>query len=216
MLAALFGRMETLSAFVPQLVVAITACGLVSLVLADPRLLIPIFLLQRVAIIALQWPALPASWALISLIASLAATVIYALTEWHQWRVRRGQAKRAGPGSHSFLSPSLRALAAALGLAVTYGLLRTFPWTPLPRLIAFTVLWLIVYSALNLILAESVLRTGLSALAFADACRMLYLLTQPDILAWGLWTVGDVLVALASAHLRSNEANAIRATGQSQ
>ena len=216
MLAALFSRMEALSAHVPQLVVGITICGLVLLVLSDQRIMIPVFLVQRVAILALQWPAVPTSWALISLVASLAAVVIYALTEWRLQRVHGSQAMRASRGSLVLLSPSLRALAAALGLGITYGLVQAFPWTPLPRLVTFTVLWLIVYSALDLVLADSVLRTGWSALTFADACRILYLLTQPDLLAWGLWAACDVLVALASAHLRTHEAAALCATGQSQ
>jgi divalent metal cation (Fe/Co/Zn/Cd) transporter len=207
--------MEALSALVPQLVVGITICGLVLLLLSDQRRMIPVLLVQRVAILALQWPALPTSWALISLVALLAVAAIYALTEWRLQRVHGSQAMRAGRGRLAHLSPSLRALTAALGLGVTYGLVQGFPWTPLPRLATFTVLWLIVYSALNLVLADSVLRTGWSALTFSDACRILYLLTQPTLLAWGLWATCDVLVALASAHLRTHEASAL-ATGQSQ
>jgi hypothetical protein len=216
MLAALFSQMEALSALVPQLVVGITICGLILLVLSDQRMMIPVLLVQRVAILALQWPALPTSWALISLVASLAVAAIYALTEWRLPRVHGSQAMRARRGSLALPSPSLRALAAALGLGVTYGLVQAFPGIPLPRLVTFTVLWLIVYSALNLALADSVLRTGWSALSFADACRILYLLTQPSLLAWGLWATCDVLVALASAHLRTHEVAALGALGQSQ
>jgi len=208
--------MEALSALAPQLVVGITICGLVLLVLSDQRMMIPVLLVQRVAILALQWPALPTSWALISLVALLAVVAIYALTEWHLWRVHGSQAMSAGRGRLRMVSPALRALAAALGLGVTYGLVQAFPAIPLPRLVVFTVLWLMVYCALNLVLADSVLRTGWSALAFADACRLLYLLTQPTLLAWGLWATCDVLIALASAHLRTQEATALGAMGQSQ
>jgi hypothetical protein len=99
----------------------------------------------------------------------------------------------------------LRALAVALALLLTHGLVQRYAPSLLPPLVSWSVAWLLVEFCFAVLMAPTPLHTGLGVLAFADAGRILYALTQPDPLVWGVWALCDVLVALAAAHLRTVE-----------
>lgn len=204
MLSSWLRALEPLSSsHAPQLTLALVICGATSLVLSDHRLALLAFLVQRLIVIVLLWPAIGVSMGLTNLIAALALVLVGGGTEWG---LRRRNARRA---SHAWrqqpfaMSAPFRALAAALVLLVAYGSVQTysFPW--LPQTMAFVTVWLIALSLLSLLLAGSGLGTGLGVLGFADGCRVLYALSQPNLLVWGLWSACDVLVALAAAYLRS-------------
>jgi hypothetical protein len=88
---------------------------------------------------------------------------------------------------------------------LTHGLVQRYAPSLLPPLVSWSVAWLLVEFCFAVLLAPTPLHTGLGVLAFADAGRILYALTRPDALVWGVWACCDVLVALAAAHLRTVE-----------
>lgn len=203
MLSSWLRALEPLSSsHAPQLMLALVICGATSLVLSNHRLAILAFLVQRLIVIVLLWPAIGANMGVTNLIAVLALVLVGGGTEWSL------RSRNAHGAPHAWRQPfamsaPFRALAAALALLVAYGSGRTysFPW--LPQTMAFVAVWLIALSLLSLLLAGSGLGTGLGVLGFADGCRVLYALSQPNLLVWGLWSACDVLVALAAAYLRS-------------
>jgi hypothetical protein len=93
----------------------------------------------------------------------------------------------------------------ALALLLTHGLVQRYAPSLLPQLVSWSVAWLLVEFCFAVLMAPTPLHTGLGVLAFADAGRILYALTRPDPLVWGVWALCDVLVALAAAHLRTVE-----------
>jgi hypothetical protein len=72
-------------------------------------------------------------------------------------------------------------------------------------MIAFTAVWLVAVGVLALLLARSGLGVGLGVLTFADGCRTMYGLAQPNLSIWAIWNIGDALVALAASHLQCAE-----------
>lgn len=210
MLPTLLDELEFLSSSrAPQLVVGLAICGILLLIVSDHRVAIPVFLVQRLIVIALLWSAVQLPLGSTSIVASAAIFLIYAGTE-----LRFLYARMKGPAQSEESRPSptslpFRALVAALGLLVTYGLVRVYALDLLPPVVAFPVVLLTVNSFLIALLAETALWTGLGILTFADGCRILYALWQPHTLVWGLWGACDVLVALAASHLY-NTVSAIR------
>lgn len=196
----------SLSSFhAPQLVAGLVVCGAVLLIVSDHRLAILAFFVQRLIVVTLLWAIIEAPLRVMSIIALAAIALVCHITEWRLRRAEIREPLHAHQARPSLTSPPFRALAAALGLLVAYGLVQTCNLAlPLP-MVAFTVGWLVVNGLLILSLAGSGLRTGLGVLTFADGCRILYALWQPSLLVWGLWSVCDVLVALAACHLRSAE-----------
>lgn len=205
MLLTLLHLFDALSSHAPQLVAGLAICGAMLLIVSDHRLAILAFLVQRSIVIVLLWPAIGIPLAATSVIALIVIVVIYCITEW-RWRgVEMSEPAHANRSRPSLTSLPFRALAASLAVLVTYGFVQTYNLNPLPPLVAFTVVWLIINSLFILFVADSALRTGLGILTFADGCRTLYALWQPNLLVWGLWGACDVLVALAASYLRSAE-----------
>jgi hypothetical protein len=171
---------------------------------------IPVFLVQRLIVIALLWSAIQLPLGSTSIVASVAIVLIYAVTELRLLRARMKETAQADGSRPSRASLPFRALVAALGLLVTYGLVRVYGLNLLPPIVAFPVVLLTVNSFLIALIADNALWTGLGILTFADGCRILYALWQPGVLVWGLWGACDVLVALAASHLRNTEVAIIK------
>ncbi|HNR97444.1 MAG TPA: hypothetical protein PKJ21_06275 [Anaerolineae bacterium] len=192
-----------------HLVAGSIAAGLVLLILPGDALLGAIFLLQRAAILLLLWPRLPRQLVASSAVASLAVGLIYAATAL-SFFLRR----RTGTTARSRLLRHLpsRIAAAALALLLASAAARATSSVPIPQLMLWMVAWLVVQSAFSLLLAASPLQTGIGALAFADAGRILYALLRPDALLWGAWAACDVLIALGVARLAINTTVAPDAT----
>lgn len=188
--------------YAPQLVVGLVICGIAALTISNLPLATTAFLVQRLMVITLLWPSLKTPLRTINLITLGAIAAIYYITEWH----RRSDRSRS-----SFPNPLFKALTAALGLLLARGLVQTWLTPSLP-MVAFTVSWLIIAGLLIILLTDGALRTGLGILTFADGCRVLYALWEPSPLVWALWSIGDVLVALAASHLCDTKA----AIGKSQ
>jgi hypothetical protein len=206
MLPTLLGELECLSSSrAPQLVVGLAICGIVLLIVSDHRVAIPVFLVQRLMVIALLWSAIQLPLGSTSIVASMAIVLIYTVTELRFLYARMKGRAQADGGRPPPTSLPFRALVAALGLLVTYGLVRVYGFNLLPPIVAFPVVLLTVNSFLIALTADNALWTGLGILTFADGCRILYALWQPSVLVWGLWGACDVLVALAASHLRSTE-----------
>jgi hypothetical protein len=188
-----------------HLVVGLYISGALLLACPDERLLIPFFLVQRGIVITLLWSSLNLYAVATSAAASVAVGLIYLVTAWCLY-VKVGDAiARLRRGALPLTHLPFRALAAALAVLLTYGLVQRYAPAQLPPLLSWSVAWLLVEFCFALLLAPSPLYTGLGILAFADAGRILYALTRPDPLIWGLWAACDVLVALAAAHLRTVE-----------
>nr|MBC7245794.1 hypothetical protein [Chloroflexota bacterium] len=210
MLLTLFHRMAPLaSSRAPQLVSGLVACGAISFVVSDFRLGAWIFLGQRLILIALLWSAIGIPSALASTIASVAIALIFSLTAWRLWWVQRAVRKGAteiAPNKPALNRFSLRLVTAALGILVSYGLVQKYHVYPLPFVTTFAIAWLFMSSLLCLVLYDHALHASLGILSFADGCRILYALWQPNPMVWGLWAACDVLVALAASHLHNGEA----------
>lgn len=188
-----------------HLIVGLYASGALLLLSPDERLLIPFFLLQRGAVIVLLWSSIGLELVGIHVAASLAAGLIYLITVWYLYRRAPAAVARAQRGAQPLSHLPLRALAVALALLLTHGLVQRYAPPLLPALVSWSVGWLLVEFCFAVLLAPTPLHTGLGVLAFADAGRILYALTRPDALVWGVWASCDVLVALAAAHLRTVE-----------
>lgn len=200
--------LETLSSsHAPQLVVGLVSCGVILLTASDHRLAVLAFLVQRSIVVVLLWPTLGTSLGITNLIALIAVAMVSGGTEccYLRW-ARTNGTRNANPPFG--VSIPFRALAASLGVLVAYGFAQAYAFNRLPPLVAFASIWLMTMSLLAFLLSSSALGMGLGTLTFADGCRILYALGQPNLLVWGLWSVCDVLVALGAAYLRSAEAAA--------
>ncbi len=184
-----------------HLVVGLYASGALLLLWPDERLLIPFFLVQRGIVIVLLWSSIGPELVSIHAAASVAAALIYLITLWYLYRRAPAAVARATRGARPLTHLPLRALAVALALLLTYGLVQRYAPSLLPPLVTWSVAWLLVEFCFAVLLAPTPLHAGLGILAFADAGRILYALTYPDALVWGVWASCDVLVALAAAHL---------------
>jgi hypothetical protein len=206
LLSAIIRALEPLAASrALHLVVGLYASGVLLLLSPDERLLIPFFLVQRGIVIVLLWSNIGLELVAIHAAASVAVGLIYLITAWYLYRRAPAAVSRATRGARPLTHLPLRALAVALALLLTYGLVQRYAPPLLPPLVSWSVGWLLVEFCFAVLLAPTPLHTGLGVLAFADAGRILYALTRPDALVWGVWASCDVLVALAAAHLRSVE-----------
>ena len=196
-----------------HLVVGLFISGALLLTSPDDRLLIPSFLVQRGIVIVLLWSRIGLYLVATSAAASIAVSLIYLITMWCLYRNAGAAIARMARGAMPLTHLPFRALAAALAVLLTYGLVQRYAPPLLPPLVSWSVAWLLVEFCFALLLASTPLHTGLGVLAFADAGRILYALTRPDPLVWGLWASCDVLVALAAAHLRTVEVAAYGGTG---
>ena len=215
LLRELFQQLEFYSSHrAPQLLTGLAICGFLLILLPDDRLAILAFLAQRLVALALLWSAIQVPLGTTSIIASTAVAVIYAVTELRLFLAARRKALPDGRGAGRMSLP-FGALAAALGLLVTYGALQTWVGDLLPMVVAFPAILLTVNGFLVLLLASNAGRTGLGILTLVDACRVLYALWQPNLLVWGLWSACDVLVAVSASHLHSAQVASLRAeTGE--
>lgn len=214
MLPTLFSEIVAFaSSRTPQFVSGLILCGAISFALSDFRLGAWSFLGQRLVLIALLWPVIGVPLAITSAIAAIAIALIFVITAWRLWYIQRSVQKvmtRAAISTSSLSRASLRFLAAALGMLVSYGIAQKYHGYSLPFHTALTITWLFVSSLLSVLLPDHVLHTGVGILNFADGCRILYALWQPVPIVWGLWTACDVLMALAVSHLYNAEALAIK------
>jgi hypothetical protein len=193
-----------------HLVVGLYISGALLLLSPDDRLLIPFFLLQRGIVIVLLWSNIGLPLVKVSAAASIAVGLIYLVTLWTLYRKAGRAVARAARGARPLTSLPLRALAVALALLLTHGLVQRYAPSLLPPLVSWSVAWLLVEFCFAVLMAPTPLHSGLGVLAFADAGRILYALTRPDALVWGVWASFDVLVVLAAAHLRTVEIAAYR------
>jgi hypothetical protein len=188
-----------------HLVMGLYISGALILLSPDDRLLIPFFLLQRSLVIVLLWSNIGLPLVTVSSAASVAVGLIYLITVWRLYREASPAVAQATRRAQPLTNLPLRALAVALALLLTYGLVQRYAPPLLPPLVTWSVAWLLSEFCFAQLLAPTPLHAGLGVLAFADAGRILYALTRPDPLIWGMWAVCDVLVALAAAHLRTVE-----------
>jgi len=188
-----------------HLVVGLHISGALLLACPDDRLLIPFFLVQRGIVIILLWSNIGLYLTATSAAASIAVALVYLITAWRLYHRCGGALAQLRRDALPLTHLPFRALAAALAVLLTYGLLQAYAPPLLPALVSWAVAWLLVEFCFALLLAPTPLHTGLGILAFADAGRILYALTRPEPLAWGLWAMCDVFVALATAHLRTVE-----------
>lgn len=212
MLPTLFHQIAPLAfARAPQLVSGLVVCGAVSFAVSDFRLGAWTLLGQRLILIALLWSVIGIPLAVTSTVASIAIALIFTLTSWRLWWIQRATRKATtgiAPDKPALNQFSLRLLTAVLGILVTYGLVQKYQGYPLPFVTAFAIIWLFMNSLLCLVLPAHALHTSLGILSFADGCRILYALWQPNPVAWGLWAACEVLVALAASHLHNGESTA--------
>jgi hypothetical protein len=191
----------------PQLIAGLLICE-TALIATGRWLAVLAFLLQRLIVVALLWSSLEPPLAMVMLLTSFAALLIYTVAEGQllpgQLMGKRPSSRQAG------FQPrvALRGLVAGFGLLMTYGLVRASPSHVLPLTIATAVISLLVTGVFLLLLANGGLRTGLGVQTFMDASRILYALSGPDTVLWGAWAALDVLVALAASHLHTVEAGA--------
>jgi hypothetical protein len=210
MLPTLLPGLKSLSTSrAPQLIVGLAVCGILLLTVSDHRLAIPAFLAQRLIVVGLLWTTIQLPLGSTSIVASIAIVLIFAVTELRLLVAGPRESAQAHRRKPSLTGLPFGALTAALGLIMTYGLVRVFALHLLPFVVAFPVVLLIVNSFLTVLLADSALRTGMGLLTFADGCRILYALWQPNLLVWGIWSACDVLVALAASHLRNTEVTVV-------
>jgi len=209
--------LETLSSSrAPQLTAGLTVCGLAVVVLGDHPLALLPFLLQRGLMIALLWSALRAPLSSMSGMASIAIAVLLIVGELWAW-FRRGRTATADDAAPlPRMGWPIRALAAALALLLTNGLLRVEVVQRLPLAAALAAVPLGVSGLFMLLLAEDGWLTGLGILTVTDGLRVLYALWQPDPLWWGVWAASDVIVALGASHLRRLQHAVARATPEEQ
>lgn len=185
----------------PQLVATLVASGVILVVSGHP-LAIMAFLVQRLIVIALLQSSLGLPMTAMTLVASIAAGLLYLLAEGRLLVARTGQGKRLIQPASILRQVSLRALAAGLGLLLIHALVRRYTPDWLPPTAGVMVTSLLVTGGLVLILANSGLETGVGVQTFMDAGRVVYALRGPNALIWGLWAVFDVMVALAAAYLQ--------------
>jgi hypothetical protein len=188
-----------------HLVVGLYGSGALLLLSPDDRLLVPLFLLQRGIVIVLLWSNIGVPLVAVSTTASVAIGLIYLITAWGLHRHAAPAIAQATRRAQPLTYLPLRALAVALALLLTHGLVQRYAPSLLPPLVTWSAVWLLTEFCFALLLAPTPLHAGLAVLAFADAGRILYALTRPDPLVWGVWASCDVLVALAAAHLRTVE-----------
>ncbi len=191
------------SAHAPQLVTALVIVGVIWLVIPGRRLAVAAFLAQRAIALILPWPPISDSQAAISMLAWFAVAIILTGTAWC---AKTSDADQAGDPTRLKLFHTnfpFRALAASLTLLLVRWLVQTYASRLPPPLIAFTSVWLVAMGLLALLLARSGMGVGLGVLTFADGCRVLYTLAQPNLSIWAIWNMGDALVALAACHLES-------------
>ena len=206
MLPTIIHTLEPLaSSHAVHLVVGLYVSGALLLLSPDDRLLLPFFLLHRGIVMVLLWSNIGSALVAASSAASLAVGLIYLVTMYCLYRRAAVAIARTTRGALPLTYLPFRALAVALALLLTYGLLQRYAPPALPPLVSWSVTWLLVEFCFAVLLAPSTLHSGLGILAFADAARILYALLRPDPLVWGLWASCDVLVALAAAHLRTVE-----------
>lgn len=214
MLPTLFNEIVAFaSSRTPQFVSGLILCGVISFALSDFRLGAWSFLGQRLVLIALLCPVIGVPLAITSAIAATAIALIFAITAWRLWYIQRSVRKgvTGEVTSTSSLSRfSLRLLAAALGILVSYGIVQKYYGYSLPFHTALTITWLFVSSVLSVLLPDHAMHIGVGIVNFADGCRILYALWQPVPIVWGLWTACDVLIALAVSHLYNAEALVIK------
>ncbi len=196
-----------------HLVVGLYGSGALLLLSPDDRLLIPFFLFQRGIVIVLLWSNIGLPLVTVSSAASVAVGLIYLITVWSLYRKAAPAVAQARARAQPLTHLPLRALAVALALLLTHGLVQRYAPSLLPPLVTWSVAWLLAEFCFALLLAPTPLHTGLGVLSFADAGRILYALTRPDPLVWGVWALCDVLVALAAAHLRTVEVAAYGGRG---
>ncbi len=197
----------------PQFVSGLILCGAVSFALSDFRLAAWSFLGQRLMLVVLLRPLIGDTLAITGAIAAVAIALIFTTSAWRLWHVQRS-ARRSGTEattSSTLLSRfSLRFLAAAFGILVSYGLVQKFRLFSMSSLTALAIAWFFVSSLLSVLLPDHALHTGVGILNFADGCRILYALWHPAPLVWGLWMVCDVLIALAVSYLYNAGTSAIK------
>ena len=193
------------SSHAPQLVTALVIVGVVWLVVPDRRLAVAAFLAQRAIAFVLPWPAISDSQAAVSILAWLAVVIILTGAAWRVKRSHSGQAGDPIAPKPFHLNSPFRALAASLTLLLARWLVQTYASRLPPPMIAFTAVWLVAVGVLALLLARSGLGVGLGVLTFADGCRTMYGLAQPNLSIWAIWNIGDALVALAASHLQRAE-----------
>ena len=207
MLSALTRVLEPLaSSHAPHLVIALWISAMAVLVLRDHRLALLAFMAQRVVVAVLLLPTVGVPLVTTHAISSIATVVMCLVGEWLLRRLTTTVTGGAtASDQRAFWGPALRLTSGSLGLLLAYALLPRIGVAWLPPAVAQAAACLIISSVFMLLLAESPLRTGLAVLTFADGARLIYALWQPNPVAWGLWNVCDVCVALAASMLRRHE-----------
>lgn len=191
------------SSHAPQLVTALVIVGVIWLVIPDRRLAVAAFLAQRAIALILPWSPTSDSQVAVSMLAWFAVAIILTGAAWCAKTLDADQAGNPIRPKLFHANLSFRALAASLALLLARWLVQTYACRLPPPLIAFTSVWLVAMGLLALLLARRGLGVGLGVLTFADGCRMLYALAQPNLSVWAIWNIGDALVALAASHLES-------------
>ncbi len=210
MLPAWVTELKSLSpAYAPQLVTAAVVAGVIWLLVPDQRLAAAAFLAQRAIVLILPWPETSDSHAAVGVVAWFAITIIFTGSTWSATARHAGHTGHSTPLRSFRLNALSRAVVASLGVLLARWCVQTYPSYLPPPLVAFTAIWLIIQGMLALLLAGSGLGVGLGALTFADGCRTFYGLAQPNLWMWAVWSIGDILVAWAAAHLLYAEAVAV-------
>ena len=195
----------------PTLVAALVACAAGLLVFGESPLALPLFLAQRLVVVALLWPLVPPTLAVTVLVSSLAALAIAALSEcqrvFDDIRLRR----LSLPPRSSLSRLALRVASATLALLLVDGLVHRIVAAVLPLPAAYAITTLAVAGLILILLADESQKVSLGILSLIDAARLLYALWQANPLVWGLWAACDVLVAATAARLRAPNPTATEA-----
>ncbi len=183
-----------------QLITIVLACG-IALFLGGNRVWqAGAFAALRLAVMTLTAPQAGIALTTISLISWSAMLVVMVFSAARGWSKAQRTASQGGTvtGSPPLIA---RALAAAVAVVVTHGLVQRIHPTTIPYSIVWIVVWLLVSGVLLWALWRSPLQAGWLTLMLSDVGRLLYALWQPNVWAWGLWSVCDVLVAWIAVYL---------------
>jgi hypothetical protein len=192
-----------------QLVAGLAASGALNVLFSGCALAAFPALAQRVIVIAILWPLLEPPLSVCLLIASLAVATVYLLTELRLHANHIVTQRRIDCSAVDKTGLPFAALTAALALLIAHGLTSKYTSSPYPPTVTLSIISLVVNGLLLMLMARSPQSVGLGVLMLADAGRVLYAFLGADLLVWCTWAASDVIVALASAHLRNLQAQAM-------
>jgi len=199
-------RALPISSSAPQLTASLVVLGVVLLTAADRRLAVLAFVMLRIVVLIILRPVLPGAMGAASAASHLAIVMVCAMPVLRARQASGAVATRPARDAAFLMTPPFRALAASIGLLLAHGFVQTYASDLAPLAVVVASSWLVALGMLALLLSASGLGTAMGVVVLADACRLMYALSQPDVWVWATWSACDLLIVLAGAHLSRIEA----------